>query len=142
MSSLICTIGALTAGVLTDLSFFAELEGGPFTAIQGEVCFPPGNEFPLEAGTITQRKGDAEVSFWFEGNTYEGGHKLFYQLHFTGDFGSDWLPVDSTVLTIHSWSLTATNVGNDIKAISCIGDGSIGVRPEDIQFVFITVTAL
>ena len=132
------------AGVLTNLNIFSELVGGPFTEIQGAACFPPNTDFPLEAGIITKKKGDAEVSLWFKANTWDNSDTtLFYQLHFTGDFESDWLPVVSTDITMNSWSLTATNEGNDIKAISCIGEGNIGPANEnDIQYVYITVTAL
>ncbi len=128
-------------GEFTDLSFFtATLAENPpaFTAAQGAVCFPPGTNFPLHAGGISQgKKGRAEAQFWFEANTFEGGQTLFYQLKLIGVFHEPWLPgsLGFTHVLMDEWRLTATNEGADIKSISCIGEGTgIGVT--------ITVTEL
>ena len=120
------------AGVLTDLSFFTALVNGPFTAIQGSACFG-AYPFQLFGGTIKPgKKGTAQASFWFEANTYtEPAQTLFYLLHYTGVFneGEVWLPEFGSPadLTMTHWKLSATNEGEDIKAISCIGEGTTNV---------------
>ena len=132
------------SGVLRDLSIFESIFNTMVGAsTQGAVCFPPGTDFVIEGGSIGQKKGRAEAAFWFQANTFEGGQTLFYQLYFTGDIAGQWLPENKgiAVITTTEWRLTATNVGQDIKSISCIGEGSIG-SGAGIQFVTITVTNL
>ncbi len=133
-------------GFFRDLSIFESIFNtmvGDPPSTQGAVCFPPDTVFVIEGATIGQKKGRAEAAFWFQANTFEGGQTLFYQLYFTGDINGPWLPGtgESAQLTMTDWRLTATNEGQDIKSISCIGEGSIG-GGAGIQFVFITVTNL
>ncbi len=118
------------AGVLTDLSFFTALVNGPFTAIQGSACFG-AYPFQLWGGFIKAgKKGTAKASFWFEANTHtEPAQTLFYSLQYTGDLPPGWLPEigSPAILNMNHWTLGVPNVGEDIKAISCTGEGTANV---------------
>ena len=126
------------AGFLTDLSFFAALPvepPPPFTAGQATVCFAAGT-FPLYGGFINQgKKGTAQANFWFFAKTYDGippgsdPITVLYQLTYTGVFASGWLPEigSPAFLNMNEWRLHAENEGDDIKAISCIGEGTTNV---------------
>ena len=121
------------AGVLTDLNPFfqtvADEEGLPFDADKATACFGAGPH-TIEAGVIKPaKKGTVQASFWFEANTWDNSATtLFYLLHYTGEFmtGSPWLPESGNpgILNMTHWELSATNEGEDIKAISCIGEGA------------------
>ena len=107
----------------------ADDDGLPFDADQATACFG-ARTFSIEAGLIKPaKKGTVQASFWFEANTWDNsGTTLFYLLHYTGEFmsGSAWLPESGNpgLLTMTHWKSTATNEGEDIKAISCIGEGA------------------
>lgn len=114
------------AGELTNFALIA----GTFS--EGHMCFPGSgtSKFPLEAGTIKPvKKGMAQAQLWFEAKTNDGLQTLFYLLGLTGKFGEAeaWPPSNNlpTHLYMDHWTLTATNEGEDIKSIACIGDGAL-----------------
>ena len=89
--------------------------------------------YPIIVGGIRSgKKGTADAKFWFEAFTFDGSNtKLLYLLSFLGVFDNRdlWLPPagTSTFLTMDEWRLTATNEGEGIQSISCIGEGMINV---------------
>ena len=135
--------GDSRSGTLSNLiGFFGSLLENPlpFTAAQAMVCFGEGTfgmpgTYDIRGGGLgTGKKGVAQAQFWFDAKTFvEGSDRVVtYQLRYLGVFsGADWLPAAGglpSVLNMDEWRLTATNEGQDIKAISCIGEGLADVR--------------
>ncbi len=110
-------------------NFFMSLPNGePFTMAQAMNCFGMLGNFDIRGGGLgTGKKDVAKAQFWFDAKTFEQNLTLTYQLQYLGTFGgADWLPAatgDISFLNMNEWRLTATNEGEDIKAISCIGEG-------------------
>ena len=112
------------------LSFFGNFDDSdPFTDEDAVKCFPVP-PYPIFVGGIGPgKKGKAEAQFWFDAFTFdESGTTLLYQLRFLGDFDNRdlWLPSTgaTSFLNMDEWRLTATNEGQEIKSISCIGEGT------------------
>ena len=143
------------SGELTDLGpFFTTLSDGmPFSAAEATACFGVGTHdiaftFDIRGGGLgTGKKDVAQAQFWFDAKTFKGLPAdedilitLTYQLRYLGTFMEpNWLPAatQTSVLNMTEWRLTATNEGEAIKAISCIGEGIADVR---IDVTNVTVT--
>ncbi len=127
--------GVSNSGTLTDVAtFFAALIGGPFTVDQANECFGDNNPDIRGGGLGTGKKDVAQAQFWFDAETFveNSDRVVTYQLRYLGTFkGAEWLPAPAgqiSELIMKEWRLTATNEGQDIKAISCIGEGPAAVR--------------
>ena len=122
-------------GVL-DLSYF-QSSSGPFL-LDGPVCFrrpdpssptSPTNPTKLFAANLGKSKGNlAAATFWFWGDTDDGGTEVLYRAGLKGTFSEsgDWPPADGIVktLTLTKWRMAVENEGKDIKSISCLDEGT------------------
>jgi len=117
-------------GKFTDMSFFITpmAEGGPFTGTSGEGCFGNnGNPLNWRGGTIRQRKGGAEGSFWFDGWTEDGMTAVIYEFKVFGPLVDPWPPTDTTpttTLEMTHWEMGISNGQSELINTSCIGEGS------------------
>lgn len=127
------SLGHTGVGEFTDLSFFTRVDGD-FDE-KGATCFQVPTV--IHQGSVAQgRGGRAESRFFFEGFTHTevAGEfvEINYQLQLIGDFVPDdpWPPTDNmtTTLTMTTWELSASNEGQAIKDISCIGKGTVDVN--------------
>ena len=117
------------SGFLTNLNPFFE---SVFGTDDATTCFGVGDFVIRGGGLGTGKKDVAKAQFWFDAKTFEGIPPeselitLTYQLQYLGTFSEpNWLPGpgETSYLIMDEWRLTATNEGEDIKAISCIGEG-------------------
>jgi hypothetical protein len=128
-----------SSGRLIHLDYFQSLWNGA-----GATCFPDEIFFPdnIHAALIKKaKKGSAKALIWFWGYTTLGvpGGLVPYQLGLTGSFASGGFPPapeKTSTIDMHHWKMGLANQGQDIKAISCIGE-----KPDGENFsVDITVT--
>ncbi len=113
----------LDVGGFTNLNFFT-LESSPFGP-EGAICF--GTSTTIHQAVVKRGKGGrAEATFWFDGRTRDNADPVGYSLHLFGMFNPDieWLPVNDTHdIVMMDWRTGVTNVGQNIKSRSCIGEG-------------------
>jgi hypothetical protein len=116
-----------------DLSYFRLGFGGtgPFNATQGMNCFDQVTSINA-VQFFPGKNGGATLKGSFSGFSKDRttiARPFIYLFTLTGDFdnSSDWLPQDSTTVTITSWKLKLASKQEDKRYsdITCTGTGSI-----------------
>ena len=115
-----------------NLSYFQALNG-PFST-NGVNCFP-SVDVQLHAGGFGKSKhSSANGKFWFQGFTNDGsGIPVLYLLQLYGVFDDvkKWPPATNThtLITMTAWKMSVENEGQEIKNISCLGEGDTETDP-------------